>query len=91
MAEFKKNVANLARVDRLTKFDDLSVIGDFAERFGLDPDAVFNDSSFATVMKFMVMWKESGEYHERFQDIWSTLYRPDIKNNTMSPSNPNEK
>lgn len=61
----------MAKVQRLIPFDDLSLIGRYAERFGLDPDVVFDNTSFATLINFSVMWKEVDEYHERFNYIWT--------------------
>lgn len=85
-AELKKNVAAMAKVGRLKKFDDLSIIGKYAEHFGLDPDYVFNNTSFDTVMYFMEMWKESDEYNERFNYIWSELTtRESNANNPTGP------
>jgi len=47
----------------------LSLVGNFAERFGLDPDKVFTDSSMGTVIAFAVEDKEKQEFRERYNDI----------------------
>lgn len=61
----------MAKVQRLIPFSDLSLIGEYGERFGKDPDLdVFPYVSFGTVIAFATMWKEKGEYHERFNYIW---------------------
>lgn len=63
----------MAGVERLNGFDHLSLIGKYAERFGLDPNWVYHNASFNTVMNFLIMWKESDEYQERYMSIWSAL------------------
>jgi hypothetical protein len=71
----------MAEVEKLRKFDDLSLIGNYAERFGLDPDEVFIKTSFDTVIKFKWMWKESEEYQERYQYIYGELTKDNGTNN----------
>ena len=63
----------MADVSRLIPFQDLALVGDFAERFGRDPDEVFWKTSFDTVINFAVEQKEKAEYRERFADIWQQL------------------
>lgn len=63
----------MAEVARLRTFDDLSLIGKYAERFSLDPDEVFWKTSFDTLMGFLVMWKEGEEYQERYQHLYTEL------------------
>lgn len=63
----------MAKWQRLTPHADVALIGDFAERFGLDPDWVFENKSFATVIAFAVESKERGEYRERFNWIYNEL------------------
>ena len=63
----------MAKWQRLTPHADVSLIGDYSERFGRDPDWVFENKSFETVMAFAVESKERGEYRERFNFIWNEL------------------
>ena len=63
----------LARVSRLQPFEDLSLVGNHAERFGLDPDKVFVKCSMETVIAFAVESKERQEFKERFNDLWQQL------------------
>lgn len=63
----------MAKWQRLTPHADVSLVGDFAERFGLDPDWVFENKSFETVIAFAVEAKERGEYRERYNYIWGEL------------------
>lgn len=63
----------MAKVHRLNGFDDLSLIDQYAQKFGLDPDWVYNHTPFGTLMNFVVMWKEQAEYNERFQFIWHEI------------------
>jgi hypothetical protein len=63
----------MAEVERLSGYDELSLIGKYAERFGLDPNYVYHNTSFNTVMNFLTMWKETEEYHERFMNFWTEL------------------
>jgi hypothetical protein len=67
-AKKRGNIAKLAGVARLSPFADLSLINKFAERFSMDPDAVYN-KSFDTVMNFHWLWKEQEEYQERYNEI----------------------
>jgi hypothetical protein len=67
-------VAALAKVNRLQGYDDLSLIDRYAQRFGLDPDWVYDNTSFGTIINFAVLWKESDEYQERFSYIWSEIH-----------------
>jgi len=60
----------LAKVTRLIPFEDLSLPGRYAERFGQDPDDVFWKNSFSTVINFAIESKEREEYNERFQYLW---------------------
>lgn len=67
----------MAKWQRLTPFADLAVVGDFAERFGLDPDWVFEVKSFDTVLAFAIEAKERSEYRERFNYYWTELSKDD--------------
>lgn len=74
------DTAKAAGVDRLLKFSDLSIIGTFAEKFSQDPDWVYENTSFDTIMNFIYMWKEQADYQER--------YLAKLKNpNNVTPSN----
>lgn len=66
----RKNVAALAKVTRLIPFEDLTLVGNFAERFAMNPDKVFWKVSFETVIAFAVENKERQEFRERFNEIW---------------------
>jgi len=63
----------MAKSRRLSIFDDLSIIGKYAQKFGRDPDYVYDNTSFGTIAEFMRMWKEEEEYNERFQFIWHEI------------------
>ena len=72
--EFNQEVAILAKAQRLARFDDLDILGEYGERFGRDPDIeVFPFVRFDTIMAFKLMWKEKQEYRDRFQEIWKKL------------------
>ncbi len=72
----QENVAGLAKFQRLIPFADLSIVGDYGERYGQEPDSeVFPFVSFGTVMNFAIMWKERSEYSERFNYIWSEIQK----------------
>jgi hypothetical protein len=77
--DIKANVANLAKVGRLVKFDDLSLIERYASKFGVDPDWVYDNTSFGTIANFAIMWKEMDEYQERYQYIWAEINTPPTK------------
>jgi hypothetical protein len=42
------------------------MVGDFAERFGLDPDFVYMHTSFDTIVNFAIAQKENSEYDDRY-------------------------
>lgn len=72
-ADAKKNVAQMAKAGRLSIFDDLSIIGKYSQKFGRDPDYVYDNTSFGTIAEFSRMWKEEEEFSERFQFIWNEI------------------
>ena len=59
-------------MNRLEGFKDLSYVGKFSERFGLDPDVTIK-KSFDTVMNFIIMWKEQDEFRGRYEKISSEV------------------
>lgn len=65
-------MARLAESYRLEGFRDLSFIGKYAERFGLDPDFVIS-KSFDSVMNFIIMWKEQEEFRVRYEKLSSEM------------------
>lgn len=44
------------------------MIGIFAERFGIHPDKVYEDTSFDTLTGFILMWKEKGDFDDRYAE-----------------------
>jgi hypothetical protein len=70
--EKRKNIAQMAKAERLEPFRYLDLIGDFAERFGLDPDFVYKKSKFETVTAFHVSWKEKREFEDRYME-WDKM------------------
>ena len=77
--DIKANVAKLAKVNLLHGFEDLHLIGRFAENFGLHPDDVYYNTSFGTIANFFIMWKEQDEYQERYSYIWEEVSKPPAK------------
>jgi len=63
----------MAKVQRLIPFEDLSLVGNHAERFGIDPDEVFWKCAMGTVIAFAVERKEREEFRERFNNIWQGI------------------
>ena len=72
--DVKASVAQMAKVHKLRPFADLALIGNFAAKFGLDPDWVYYNTSFGTIINFAEMWKEESEFEERYQFIWSEIH-----------------
>lgn len=66
-------MAGLARVGRLSAYEDISLIANFAERFGIDPDEVYWKTSFWTLINFSAEQKERMEFRERFDTIWKDV------------------
>lgn len=50
-------------------FGDVNLIEAYATRFGLDPDKVYTDVSFDSMIMFHVKWKREREYEERKEVI----------------------
>jgi len=69
----RRNVAALAKVTRLIPFEDLSLIGNHAERFSMNPAKVAWKCSFEDVIAFAVENKERQEFRERFNSIWQSI------------------
>ena len=78
----RKNVAAMAMVTRLNPFEDLSLVGNHAERFGIDPDKVFTKCSMETVIAFAVEQKEKQEFRERFNSIWQGIQDDGTRSDT---------
>lgn len=62
----------MAKAERLEPFKYLDMVGDYAERFGLDPDYVYKFSKFDTVTAFLINWKEKAEFQDRYNE-WDKL------------------
>lgn len=67
-----EDITKMANVARLTGFADLSYVGKYAERFGMDPDIVIT-KGFNTVMNFVTMWKEQDDFQARFNYYHSMM------------------
>lgn len=63
----------MAKAHRLNAYNDLSLIGGYAAKFGLDPNWVLDNTDFGTITEFAKMWKEQEEYQERFSSIWHEI------------------
>ncbi len=68
----RKNVSDMAKVGRLTRFVYHSLLTQYAVKFGCDPDDVFL-MDMDKVINFLEYFKETDEYNERFQDIWDKM------------------
>jgi len=66
--EKRRNLSEMAEVKRLEPFQYLNMVGDFAERFGLDPDFVYMHTSFDTITNFAIAQKEKSEYDDRYTE-----------------------
>lgn len=69
----------MAKVHKLNGFDDLSLIDAYAARFSQDPDKVYNETSFGTIINFAIMWKEKSEFDERFNFVWHEVNSNPVK------------
>lgn len=74
----------MAHAERLKPFESLSYIGEYAERFGLDPDEVYWKTSAATVMEFAIERKERSEFRERFDYIYSEILKAESGTNNST-------
>jgi hypothetical protein len=73
----KKAVSELALSKRLSRFQDADIIDQYATRYAKDPNLeVFGRISFADITFFAIKWKETSEYHERFNYIWREINTP---------------
>jgi hypothetical protein len=68
----RATIVNLAKGERLEPFKYLDMVGDYAEKFGLDPDYVYKFSKFDTVTAFLISWKEKAEFQDRYSE-WDKL------------------
>lgn len=75
-ADIKKTISQMARVQRLSRFDDLDIVERYAAKFGQDADWVYDHTSFGTITNFLVKWKEQDEFNERFQYFWEDHHKP---------------
>ena len=67
-SEKRKQIAEMAEVSRLKPFEYLEMIGQYAERFGLDPDKVYSGTSFETVTNFLLSWRARSEFDDRYSE-----------------------
>ncbi len=66
--EKRKQISEMAEVNRLKPFQYLSLIGDFAQRFAQHPDFVYSNTSFETITNFAIEEKEKREFNERYSE-----------------------
>lgn len=76
----------MAKVENLTRFSDLSLILQYATKFGMDPDEVFWKVSFEMVINVLTYYKEVDEYHERYSHIWNLIHDDDNSSGEKSKS-----
>jgi hypothetical protein len=76
--EESKELAKIAKSERLDPYSDLALLGQVSERLGLDPDIIYN-KPFNFVMNFVVMWREQEAYGRRLQEANKA-----IKNDTRN-------
>lgn len=74
----RATVSKMAQVDRLVGFADLSMVGKFAAAFGQHPDRIDEETSFDTVSNFLFMWKEQGEFDDRYAAIEKEMKAAEI-------------
>lgn len=71
--EVRSNVARLAKVHLLRPYEDLSLIDQYAKAFSLDPDYVYDNTEFGSIMNFLIMWHKEDEYQARYTEIWNAM------------------
>lgn len=76
--EIAVKAAQLAGVESLAPYTDLNIIGMYAEAFGLDPDRVYDSTSFDTVAEFTIMWSMQNAYRKRFEHYSKALTPPKV-------------
>lgn len=57
----------MAKIERLEKLMDLSIIDKYAARYGKFPKEVMAER-FDNVLPFLLLWKEQAEYQERHRN-----------------------
>jgi hypothetical protein len=67
--ELSDLVRNLHGDPGLSGYGDVNLLETYAERFGLDPDYVYNNVSFDTVIMFHVKWKRERDFEERKNEL----------------------
>ena len=72
-------MARLAKVHLLNGYDDLDLIDQYASKFGQDPNWVYDNIDFGTIINFAVKWHLQGEFQERFNFIWQEIHNTPTK------------
>lgn len=60
----------------LRNYGDVNLIEGYAKNFGLDPDVVYEQVSFDTLIMFSVKWKRESEYQERKEILERMMTNP---------------
>lgn len=69
----------MADPSSLSPYNWFSIIIRYAENFGLDPDYVFMNSSWGTVLDVLTYKKVSNEFQERFDYFYHELTKKQDK------------
>jgi hypothetical protein len=62
----RESIATAAGVDKLKPLANISWIDQYAHRYGMRPEDV-EKVRFDNFIPFVYLWKEQGEYQERYQ------------------------
>lgn len=67
-------MAELAKADRLQRFNYQSLVVQFAKEFGQSPSRVEVEESFDTVIQVLWELKEEREYSERANEVMKNIH-----------------
>lgn len=65
----RKDILDIIGDGGLGNYTDVNLIEGYARAFSLDPDWVYENVSFDTIMLFQIKWKQEHEHKERYDDI----------------------
>ena len=74
--EKRKNLAAAAGVNRLDDFRYLDMIDRYSQKFCLDPNNVFKNTTFDDIAIFLIKWSEESQYSDRYTELERSINTP---------------
>jgi hypothetical protein len=64
---------------KLSRYADVELIENYAERFSQDPNHVEANVDFDTIIMFNVKWKRQGEFQQKKANLERMMSNPPMK------------